>query len=334
MKILLTGCTASHVSAKKNLLSPTFTGLIHKALTHGRHDVTWIEPSVSLSKEYLEEFDSVVVGLAPPNSTAAHRIYGALSVIQYAHELGTLRLVIDAPEPKRVWAGIRAIKQRPEELTKEFYSKRREYRKVSDDGTLDRLHAAVDTLFTQEWPNTVYPTFPWMSYPSVSTEIPMASPKNLIGLNFDSDVVSLQSGYSASYSDYWVVDASNTKWTKQIEQTVKSRVIPARISRWEENSEVISRMSGAIGCLVSVYKHANPWWSIALAQSLSNNVPVVTDWRLSSMLGESWSVLAQSVEEMSWPDRMDLAKEQKTSYLNAVPTWKQSVELTCNALLK
>lgn len=334
MKVLLTGCTASHVSIKKNLLSPTFTGLIHKALTSNKHDVTWIEPSVSLTKDYLDEFDSVVVGIAPPNSTAAHRIYGALSVIQYAHELGTLRLIVDAPEPKRVWAGLRAIKNRPEELTKEFYSKRREYRKVSDDGTLDRLHQAVDTLYSKEWPSTVFPVFPWMSYPSVSTEIPMTNSRNLVGLNFDEMIIESGGLESASYSDYWVVDSPNTKWSGQIEQTVKSRVVPVRMSRWEDNNEVLTRIRGSIGCLVSVYKHANPWWSIALAQSLANNVPVVTDWRLSSMLGDSWSILAHTVEEMSWADRIDLAQEQKSSYLNAVPTWKESVEFTCNTLLK
>ena len=334
MKVLLTGCTASHVSTKKNLLSPTFTGLIHKALTHNKHDVTWIEPSVSLTKDYLDEFDSVVVGIAPPNSTAAHRIYGALSVIQHAYELGTLRLLVDAPEPKRVWAGIRAIKNRPEELTKEFYSKRREYRKVSDDETLERLHMAVDTLYFQEWPSTVFPIFPWMSYPSVSTEIPNTSSRNLVGLNFDEMIIKTEGSESASYSDYWVVDSESTKWTRQIEQTVKSRIVPARMSRWEDNTEVLLRIRGSIGCLVSVYKHGAPWWSIALAQSLANSVAVVTDWRLSSMLGGSWSMLAHSVEEMSWTDRIDLAQEQKTSYLNAVPTWRESVELTCNALLK
>lgn len=332
MKVLLTGATASQVAVKRG--TGTFAGLVNKALMDGGHDVVWIEPSVSLSKDYLAEFDSIVVGIAPPTSTAAHRIYGALSVIQFASELGTLRLMLDAPEPKRVWAGLRAIYNKPDDLTKEFYYKRREYRKVSDDEVLDRLHSAVRTLFTQEWPKTVFPAFPWMAYPSVSTEIPMTNASNLVGLNFDSHFLSEHHENVPIHSSYWVADVINSKWTKALEKTITNRVDPVRASKWERDSDTYDRMRGAIGCLVSTHRQGNPWWSIALPQALSCGVPVVTDWKLSSMLGTEWTVLAHSVEDMNVYDRLDLSMQQRSSYLASVPNWANSVELACNSLLR
>lgn len=332
MKLLITGATASQVSIKRD--TDTFAGLLVKSLESGGHDVVWTDPSVSFTKDYLSEFDSVVVGLAPPTSTAAHRIYGALSVIHYANELGTLRLFLDAPEPRRVWAGLRAIYKKPDDLTKEFHRKRKEFNKTSHNGTLDRLHNAVRILFTEEWPTTVFPVFPWMSYPSVSTEIPMTNSKNLVGLNFDSRLLAHAHENVPVESTYWVADVINSKWTKTLEKTITNRVDSVRASKWESSSDTHSRIRGAIGCLVSTHRHGNPWWSVALPQALASGIPVVTDWKLSSMLGPEWSVLAHAVEDMNQYDRMILAESQRTSYLGSVPEWDKSVELACNSLLR
>lgn len=335
MKVLLTGATASQVPSEKSAAIPTFSSLVSEALRQGKHDVTWVKPSVDLDKAYLSEFDAVVVGIAPPNSTAAHRIYGALSIAQYAHELGTLRLLIDAPEPKRVWDGIRAIHNKPQDLTKDFYFNRHEYRKTSDKKTSARLHKAINVLFAKKWPTTIYPSLPWMPLSSISSKIPMLSESDSVGLNYDSRILE-KTGTPVSpidRSDYWVVDFPNTQWSKGIEKTLRHQVLPVRGSRWERGEDSLSRLQGSLGCLISVHGRGVPWWSSTLSQALHNGIPAVTDWSLSSMLGPDWSVLAQSVEEMSAHERSAMAEGQRISYLSVVPSWKNSVDLTCNALL-
>lgn len=333
MKVLLTGSTSSHVSARKNEIMPTFMGQLSKALSFAGHDVLWTEPSVSMSKEFIEEFDSVVVGVAPPNSTSAHRIYGALSVIDHARRSENLCLVVDAPDPKRVWAGIRAINNKPEELIKDFYTKRKEYRKTEDPEVFGRLRSSIEYLHSEKWPTTVFPKFPWMGFPSVSSEIPQTDYSNLVGLNFDADILSTKSVKTASGSDYWVADSLTSTWTKSIEKTIRHRVISVSNSRWETAVSVMDRMSSSIGCLVPIYGRGNPWWSVSLSQALHRQVPVVTDWRLSQSVGDSWTVLAHSIEDMNNDSRAMLAQSQKEEYLNAVPSWKESVELACSALL-
>ena len=329
----MTGSTAAQVAVKKD--SQTFASLVNKALNAGGHDVTWIDPSVSLTKDYLAEYDSILVGIAPPNSTSAHRIYGALSVIKYAQELGKLRLMVDAPEPKKVWAGLRAVYNKPDELTKDFYSKRREYRKTADKDVTDRLNEAVKMLYTQQWPKTIFPVFPWISSSSVSLQIPMTSSENLVGLSLDSILLSKNNETPIiNNPNYWVADSINSKWTKGIEKTIDRRIDPLIASRWEDAETTESRLTEAMGCLVSVYHQGNPWWSISLSKSLSKGVPVVTDWRLSSMLGPEWSVLAHAIEEMSQYERKELANTQKDLYMEATPSWENSVELTCNTLLR
>lgn len=334
MNILLTGSTAAHVSAEKNSRTITFPGLIYKALVADRHNVTWIEPSVSMSREYIAEFDSVIVGIAPPTSTAAHRIYGALSVISYAWEVGNLRLLLDAPEPRRVWAGIKAIHNNPDDLIKDFYSKRSEYRKVKNQEVFDRIYNAVNLLFTSPWPMTYYPKLPWMSFPSVSAYIPMARASELVGLNFDRKLIESSTTYSiSSHPKFWVADSISSRWTKQQESLVSLPVMSMKVSRWEDSSEALQRLSESIGCMVTVYRNNDPWWSPAISQALHVGVPVVTDWLLSSMLGEAWDVLPGSIEDMTHYQRDALSREQKRTYTNSLLNWEDSVDLLTGSLV-
>jgi hypothetical protein len=333
MNILLTGSTAAHVSTAKNSRTITFPGLINKALLSGQHNVTWVEPSVSMSREYLAEFDTVIVGVAPPTSTAAHRIYGSLSVISHAWDIGNLRLLVDAPEPRRIWAGLTAIQNKPEDLTKDFYSKRSEYRKVKDSVVFDRIYSGVQLLRSQKWPITYYPRLPWMSYDSVSNYIPMSSPENLVGLCFDRKLIESSSTIAPSVeSPFWAADEINSRWTKQQENLVSLPVVSLKTSRREYSEEALKLLSNSIGCMASVYRNNDPWWTPAISQALHVGVPVVTDWLLSSILGDSWTVLPGSIEEMTQIERRNLSQEQAESYTSALHSWQDSVDLLTRTL--
>lgn len=328
MEILLTGSTAAHVSQTKNEKTRTFHGDLYKALTSSKNKVTWMEPSVSMSKDFIAEFDSVIVGLAPPTSTAAHKIYGSLSVIDHAWDLENLVLVVDAPEPRRVWAGIKSIHSNPESLVKDFYSKRSEYKKTLRPDVFDRIQNSIKTLVDQVWPTTLFPALPWMSFASVSTHIPNTSKKNLVGLNFDSNFIKDNNGFITDKApEFWVSDTPNSVWTKKQEELIQLPTTALKRSRWEGDADSLLRLQDAVGCFVSTHRGGEPWWSSAVAQSLSSRVPVVTDWTLSSILGESWRFLPASIEEMSQRQRRELVEIQKESYKSSLLNWEDSVQL-------
>lgn len=332
MKLLLTGSTAAHVSARKNAVSATFTRLVHDAVVSAGHEVTWVEPSVHMSREYIAGFDSVLVGMAPPNSTAAHRIYGALSVIEHANNIGNLHLMVDAPEPKKVWAGIRAIHNKPDELTKDFYAKRKEYQAAREPDILARLLSAIRDLYLLPWPKTIYPALPWISFPSVSAYVPRTSSRNLVGINLDEMLIVNGLLPENLDPDYWAADQPSSAWTLAMKRTLHHSVVPTSLSRQDDDTAVRARMSTSIGCLVSTYRHGDPWWSPALAQALSVAVPVATDWRLSSSLGPSWSILPATMEEMTPGERFNLSYQQRDTYLSGGLPLPDSVGLLCRTL--
>jgi len=287
-----------------------------------------------MSDDYLSEFDSVIVGLAPPTSTSAHRIYGALSVISRAWDLNNLSIVIDAPDPRRIWAGLNSVHSNPESLVKDFYSKRSEYSKTFDEEVFKKIIDGVDKLFTSRWPNTIYPKLPWMSFASVSSYIPNVDHKNLLGLCFDKEHLSeLDPELPVETPKYWVSDAPNTKWSRKQEKTVRLPVIPLKGSRWEYSAVSRERLLQSVGCFVPVHRGGDPWWTPSISQSLRLRVPVVTDWLLSSMLGESWTVLPGIIEDMSPKERLVLSEQQIDSYSSSLLDWEDSVSLLVKSLL-
>lgn len=334
MEILLTGSTAAHISQKKNEKTRTFHGDINKALTASKHKVTWVEPSVSMSKDFIAEFDRVIVGLAPPTSTAAHKIYGSLSVIKHSWDEGNLVLVVDAPEPRRVWTGIKAIDSNPENLIKDFYSKRSEYKKTLRPDVFDHIQSAIKTLVDEVWPTTIFPALPWMSFASVSTHIPNTSRKNLVGLNFDEKYITDDNTFFTEKSpEYWVADVPNSAWTKKQENLLSLNSTPLKSRRWGGDADAIARLKDSMGCLVSTYRSGEPWWSSAISQSLYAGVPVATDWTLSSILGESWRLLPANIEELTQGERNQLVKSQKESYKDSLLSWEDSIKLLNRAIV-
>lgn len=328
MNILLTGSTAAHVSASKNEKTRTFSGDIHQALVHSKNRVTWVEPSVFMSSDYVSDFDSVIVGLAPPTSTSAHRIYGALSVIGHGLDAGNVSIVIDAPEPKKVWYGLKSIQKNPESLFKSFYSKRKEYRATEKPEIFSHILAAIHRLTGEFWPTTIFPSLPWMSFSSVSSYIPKTSEKNLVGLCFDEKLLSGNTNsYIKSSPKYWLSDKLSSPWTEKQEKLLSLPVEALRSSRWEGDVEANKKFDNALACLISTYGNGDPWWSPAVSQCLASGVPVVSDWTLTSILGLSWRHIPHNLEEMSKEEIYNLTNDQLISYKNAIPKWNSSVKL-------
>lgn len=329
MKILITGCTAQQASSKTALRTPTFSTLIAQALKDGGSSVSIMEPSIYMTKEALQEYDAVLVGLAPPTSLSANKIYPAFSVASKAKDIGNLILYLDAPEQYKLQSSLKSCYLNMSDLQKDFYNRRRNYSDlVSDPDLKQEVYGFIEFLYNEKWPTTLYPSFPWMSYKAISQVILNTDSTVLAPINVDAYLLR-QPYVSSDFSitkEYWTCDAIKTEWSKSIIKTLKYDVASTRESRWENFEDTQHRIRKSIGTLVSVYRSNDPWWSPALAQSLSVGTPVVTDWRQSSILGQEWTHLASSVEDMNQSQRFELAVAQKESYLKTIPAWKDTVQ--------
>lgn len=335
MKVFVTGCTAPHASKNANEKNPSFAGIINTALIELGCDVVWDDPSVKMDKSYLSQFDSILVGVASPTNIISHRVYGALSVINHASELGTLSLFVDTPEPHKLFAGIREVYLNPKSLVKEFYSRKREYNLALETDNFENIYAGLSKLYVNAWPTTIIPSYPWSNQSSISKYIPSIDNSKLFLVAPDSALLELQQYRSEPVNgNYWCSDNIKTSWSQMAVKSLTLDVENYRLSKWETNSSVLGRLHGSVGALISVYKDGNPWWLPSLSQGLYMGVPVVTDWRHTAYMGEEWSLLPSKIEELTPDERVTLSRKQKETYLEQLPSWHSVKESLGNILLQ
>lgn len=329
MKVLITGSTAQQCSTRTASRTPTFSTLLAKGLHDGGAEVSIVEPSIYLSEEEIAEYDTVVVGVAPPTSLSANKIYPAFSVASKAKKVGNLSLFLDAPEPYKIQSSLKSCYLNVSDLQKEFYSRRKSYSDLVREPNLrQEVLGFVEFLYNEKWPRTFYPAFPWSKNRFVSQSLSGTDDTNLVPVILDSYLLRMPYVTRDFHitKEYWTCDSMKTDWSSNVISGLAFDVVPTRSSKWEEEEDTNERIKKSIGTLVSVYRSGDPWWSPALAQSLAQGVPVVTDWRHSSVLGAEWSHLASTVETMSEAERHDLSDRQRSSYTKVVGSWEQTIE--------
>ncbi len=322
MKILITGSTSPQASRKTALRGPTFASLMYYSLHSKGASVDFVEPSILTTNAELAEYDAVIVGIAPPTSLAASRLYPAFALANRARKLGNLMLFIDAPEAYKIQASIKSCQMNISDLQKDFYKMRKFYPEfVGNFDFQTEVYDFIEYLYTETWPTLLYPAFPWSSEDPVRKVIPNAG--KIVPVNLDS--ILINSGTITPNlelrSTYWTCDAPKARWADSVAQTLLYPVVPNKRSHWDPEEATLTRMRESVGTLVALYRSNEVWWSPALAQSLSVGVPVVTEWRHSEILGPEWSLLASTIEGMSNAERFDLAIAQRDFYLGAVSGW-------------
>jgi hypothetical protein len=316
-KILLTGMTAPQASENANARNLGFVGVLNAVLSEAGHEVIWVSPSVHMTKESLEQFDSVIVGVTPITSVGANRTYGALSIIDHLWGNSKLTLLIDSPNSSQMEASLKSVVTNPSSLTKSFFANRKEYSTVLADSSVSlRLHSAINHLLNDEWPTTIYSSLPW----SVQEDVKLLAnaKKNLVPVNLDSYLIQANP-VAVDRRPKWVVDAPSTPWSSAVLKTLK---LPNSLMKWNkgwDDNQVMDQFARSIGALVTSHKKDGTWWTYRYVQALNSNTPVATDWKFSGRIGPPWSSLASAIESMSQQKRDLLAMAQRESYIANIP---------------
>ena len=328
-KILITGMSASHSSEKANLRSLSFAGVIKLVLEQQGHEVIQENPEVSWNLNDLEQYDSVLVGISPITSLSANNVYGALSVIDVMLDSPKLRLFIDAPEPGKITASLRAMIKTPDNLTKPFYSYRKGFSYASQPNMLNNLIEVIEGLLTKPWPITLYPSLPWTDkIEHVANFLPEGAHSSLNAVNLDAFLISAQDTLDIERRDKWVVENYSTKWIKSTASTLSNPTVPMKWNKAWSDSQVDVQIATGIGALIPPYS-SSTWWSYRYIQCMNALTPIATYWQESQILGSAWVHLASSIESMSREERTALALEQRSAYLESVPTRREAtIDLT------
>jgi len=324
--------SAPHASTQANKRSLSFAGIIKNVLTQQGHDVIQDDPEVSWNVDDLDQYDAVLVGLSPLTSLSANRVYGALNILDLLKGSDKLKLFIDAPEPTRITASLRAVSKTPDNLTKPFYSYRKGYSYAVIPGMANNLLNVVNDLLNDTWPTTFYPSLPWAGTGKIISQLPVGATESLRPINLDSYILMPQDTFEIERRDKWVVENYNTSWTKETTNMLALQSVPMKWHKGWNDDQVFAQIASGIGSLISPYQTGGTWWTYRLIQSLNASTPVATDWRESQAIGDSWTYLASHIETFSLDSRVDLAHAQRDEYIKAVPSRRDAAVSILDAL--
>lgn len=316
-RILITGMSAPQMSASANRRSLSFAGAIEKVLTEAGHSVAMMEPDITWTIENLEYYDAVLVGVSPLTSLSANKAYGALHIIDVMYNSDKLTLFIDAPHPAQITASLRAISSKPENLTKPFFSYRKGYQLVNSPDVSKRLIKTVNKLLSSKWPRTIYPSLPWHDVSAVEKELPEGLV--LTGVNLDAYLIEPRANKTDVRFNRWAAEGPTTPWAKSLAKTLSFPIVPIRWNKGWKDEECYDQILMSSGVILPQYK-GGTWWTYRYAQSMNAQTPIATEWRESSSIGDSWSVLASSIETMTSQERNALSTRQTAEYLTSIPS--------------
>lgn len=336
MKILFTGMTSAHASLNQD--NKTFFGMLSNIISEYFPDasVEHKAPGIDWTEKDLDKYDLVFVGIVPPTSLSANKIYGALTIIDELYDSPKLRLVLDYPQLWQFKASLNSIVKNPESLIGEFYSKRQDYSMVHNKKSLEKFSRVAANLLNGQWPTTIYPKLPWKAEEDIYSALNLQASSNFIGVNLDAFYAEDSSLDNDPYAESgtWVVDNDKTSWTNSISKAVTNPIDKMKTSKRHTDSDVYNRIKASLGALISPQERGvGTWWSYRYIQSLNAETPVVSDWRETRRIGEGWDLLAYQVEELSFNDRIILAKKQKDNYLKSISSKQEVLEAVKNLLV-
>jgi len=325
-KVLVTGTFANQYSEKTIKRTASFTDGLIQILTRLKYEVVIAAPTFDLTEKDLSQFSHIFIGIGAPTSVSANGAYHSLNLAGVCNGRRGVTLFLDTPEPWKIYGALRAIEKDENVLFKTFYSKRFGYSTAKDDIKVrNNIFRGIELVSSLSSTRMVYPTLPWSTNQLFG--VPDGIRSSFIPIQIDSvyidDHVNLPTG---KHDHSWIIENLSSKWTKNTVNTLSARFIETKDMKTNSCRKIMDQLTRRIGIIIGPHNDGVTWWSPRYSQALNSGTVVVTDWRFTKSLGESWNYLAGAVEEMSPIDLFELSIAQKRSYIDVLHSIDQITE--------
>ena len=329
MKVLFTGAASHHANPSINVTF--FRTLAERVSTFA--EIDWASPSLTWSEDFLNQYDYVVVGLTPPTSQSANKIYGAMNLINILYDSPKLIIVIDHPQLWQYKHAFNSIDSSPLSIFEPFYSKRKDF-SIAKELYVDSISQANYKLLSKKWPKTIYPSLPFKNTRNIDKLLGLSAAESLIPVNLDAFLLTEGFMLKNTIGDYWLVDQKKTKWAESLFKFLRIPIKDFKSYKKISDYEANSLINDSFGLMFSPQdRGVGLWWSYRLIQALNSGTLVLSDWKETEFIGPEWSILGYDLENQTTQDIINIAKLQKQSYKNGIPTQGDSDKLL-NSIFK
>jgi hypothetical protein len=295
-----------------------FTGLVVDALQVEPNEVHWLEPDVTWTREYLDDYDHVIVGVSSLLSLASNRVYGALNVIGHRWGSDSLSLLLDTPDAGKISTSLKVTTAQPDALTKRFFSYRKGYAQACMPAKRDHLVATAAMLHSLDWPTTFVPALPWQTrYSRVFEPIQTLLGGRDMTLVVPDTFVDPPTLPLSAKRRRWAVESMKSDWYRRLGVTWPVEALTG--AAWTNDEHALKVLSSSSAALIEPTR-SGTFWTTRYMQALLSRTPVYSDWSETSALGSSWEMLPAKIETLSDDDLARLASAQLGEYMACVPS--------------
>jgi hypothetical protein len=326
-KVMICGMTAAQSSQRFNASNKTFASSVSQALERAGATVHWRDPSLEAGPSQYSEYDKVLVGIAPVLSLGSSKAYLALSAIATLYGTDKLVLFVDAPEPGKLHASARAVHRNPSSLVKDLYKSRKGHAILCKDSKkLKHVLKGVEILKDRQWPATIFPALPWHDTKTKFEVLPDNASSAFSPVYADALIGITNFVWADRKNKIWTIENEKSKWFAKTANQLTFPYEKSKDSRLATYDDVSRKIALSWGTVIAPHDDKILWWSPRFVQAMECNSPVVTEWRLSSSIGDSWSFLPSSIEQMTLIDTHEASVSQRIQYFSKLPSTDDAIQ--------
>lgn len=332
-RYLVTGMTSRQANPDASVKDVTFAWLLTEALRHQGHEVEHRNPDVT---EDLSDFDHVFVGLAPLHGLGANRMYGALAAILRAWPEAKLSLYTDDPDMNKVTGGIRTMVTNPDRLVKPFFAYKLQHDIAQQPEYKEWLSAGVAMLNDTPWPRLIVPGFAWSSpYEHYNSRVPHAEGR-IYFLDLTPFLPGEEMEPSENPEQRWVTEAKKkNKWFQRTHPQLPVARLGTPKSGADErrpHDEMLLKLyNDSQGVLHPPVDPAGFWHS-RIGYAAKAGTVFTTRWQDVQMLGDAYTVLPATVDDLTSEDRLNLIGLQRSILESVTPSKDEAAQSIINII--
>jgi hypothetical protein len=317
MRVLLTGSTSTQTRNKTNIRVFSLTAALNAGLEAGGHTVTWGSPDPDNEAKDIQDYDIVLVGLAPVNSLGARWAAAACGLIGRCWKEGVpVMTFVDDWKVREAQAGLRRFRMHPEKLLQYLgrvqNTKFLPWIEQNTDIVLEAIHKMHDDV----WPSTITCLFPWGDHDLIREkttiyELAWVDPSWMVPqwpITPPTDEDRTREWVLAGLSRYegWR-DSLNAEWPIACYGNMAAKIYPNMVE-----DKMPNRYAQSWGVLCHKYPHAGSgWWRNRFPFTAMAGSILYGDPQEMAPLGGPYMTQIEEIEALNTAGLRRLANNQR-----------------------
>lgn len=325
MKVLISGSTSQQIGNGTRLGYGPVIDLFAAAIRDAGADV---EHRRLVPEEDINDYDCLLIGMAPFNGLNATYLYGMLDAIRRARasKVG-LVLYVDDWQIPLLKTGIRTQIRQPERLAREAI---RTARRDLDWGMahLDELMTVVHAFNDRPWPTTLAPKFEWGNADGLFEKLPT---RKRITIDPSAYAVEYPTQLRPDAERYgaWVLGilSDQRAWVEKLGLSWPVSYVGGKKSKADapmKEIDLVQRYADCWGVLSPPYKALNGtgWWRNRYVYAARTGAVLLGDPAEVGLIGDAYLTTPDVVESLGVPQLRELADAQRAQ----LESWQWSKE--------